>query len=606
MEAVADQIPLPTADRPAAPPCRMMTVACLVVGGLLVAGFAWPVPSWRRRLIFAAVAMVLAAVPTTREFLLRLLSRWRTPKPATRRWVAIFVAAIGTIYLLGTAVYQQRDFFPRFHDEHAYMLQARMLAHGELWTAPHELADFFETYHVFVKPVYAPIYFPGCALMHVPAIWLGLPYWLWPAILSGCCAGLMYRVVTELIDGVAGLLAAVMLLALPVFRQISIMVMSHTSMLLLGLAIVWAWLGWRRTRHARWLAFIGAFCGWAMITRPVDSIAWVTPVGLALLYDLRGVAMSTRVRRLAIAAVAALPFFTLQIVFDLGVTGRPLKSPYGHYLDLYSPQNLWYGGDEATKPATTLQQKLDYHEQFTVPAMQAHALSKMPGIWWRERFPQMATVTLPAAVLVILLPLGVIVAVRSLDRAVLVAPPAIFVMLYGPFAYLLLHYIVVHAPGVIVAVLLGRERLAATWPRSRFLALGSTLVIFALTLTSFAELNWWVRDDLYVSPTMQVNYVQIPQTIERPAVVMYRYASGANVHEEPVYNVDVINPDDAEIIRAHDLGPQRNRQLFEYYAKRQPDRTVYQFDRTTWRLSRLGKVADLARNPSTVPASTQP
>ena len=46
---------------------------------------------------------------------------------------------------------------------------------------PHELADFFETFHVFVEPVYAPMHFYGTALLYVPTVWLHLPIWLMPA-----------------------------------------------------------------------------------------------------------------------------------------------------------------------------------------------------------------------------------------------------------------------------------------------------------------------------------------------------------------------------------------------------------------------------------------
>jgi hypothetical protein len=68
--------------------------------------------------------------------------------------------------------------------------------------------------------------------------------------------------------------------------------------------------------------------------------------------------------------------------------------------------------------------------------------------------------------------------------------------------------------------------------------------------------------------------------------------------EEPAYNWDVMNPDDAPIIRAHDLGP-RNAELFAYYAKRQPNRSVYLFDHMANRFQSLGAVSELAAAAST-------
>jgi 4-amino-4-deoxy-L-arabinose transferase-like glycosyltransferase len=93
-------------------------------------------------------------------------------------------------------------------------------------------------------------------------------------------------VVTELIDGVAGLLAAVMLASLSFFRMYSVLVTSHEPMLLLGLLLVWAWLRWRRHQHWRWALAMGVFAGWGAITRPADAVCFALPVGLAMLLDL--------------------------------------------------------------------------------------------------------------------------------------------------------------------------------------------------------------------------------------------------------------------------------------------------------------------------------
>jgi hypothetical protein len=407
-----------------------------------------------------------------------------------------------------------------------------------------------------------------------------------------------------------------MLLGLTIFRQISLIIMSHTNMLLLGLIIVWAWPQWRRSRRWPWLAAIGFFSGWAAITRPIDAMAWVAPVGVALLYDLRRESWRAMITRLAIVVAASLPLFALQIVFNIGVTGNPFRTPYAAYLDRFSPQSLWgVGGREIARPDTTLQQKLDYYDDFTAPAMREHELRKMPGIWLKERFPQMAYIMLPSVLLLTLVPLGVAQARHNVDWLVLAAPPALFVALYSTFAYLLPHYIVVHAAGVIFLALLGRRRLIATWPNG-FLTCASALLIIAFSLPAFAELNWEMRDDLFVRPIMQFNYVQLPKLVKEPAIVLYRYRTGDNVHEEPVYNVDVVNPEDAPIIRAHDLGVQRDLELFKYYAQRQPQRTVYLVERhlvverRTSPIAELGNVAELVRRlsattPATTPATTQ-
>src|SRR5688572_10342404 len=236
-----------------------------------------------RALVFLTVVAVASLPPVFRR-----VSAWldsvRRVTPRRRMLVAVGVFVVTTALLYATARYQRRELFPKMHDEYMHLLQVQMLAHGKLWMPPHEAADSFESFHIFVKPVYASIYFPGTSLLHVPVAWLDLPYAAMPCLIAGACAAMTYRVIAELLDdNLAGLLAALMLLSLAQFRYVSMIVVSHPAMLLLGLALVWAWLRWRRTPTLWWAAAIGAIAGWAAITRPVDAICYAIPVGVAMI-----------------------------------------------------------------------------------------------------------------------------------------------------------------------------------------------------------------------------------------------------------------------------------------------------------------------------------
>src|SRR6266704_3983502 len=50
---------------------------------------------------------------------------------------------------------------PRIHDEFSYALMGDTLAHGHVANAAPPLPEFFDTFHVFVHPVYASKYFPA-------------------------------------------------------------------------------------------------------------------------------------------------------------------------------------------------------------------------------------------------------------------------------------------------------------------------------------------------------------------------------------------------------------------------------------------------------------
>lgn len=256
------------------------------------------------------------------------LERLRNPSPRAKRWTTLILFLVALTYLRFTAWYQDRDMIPKFHDEHMHLVQMQMLAHGKLWTQSHPLADFFETFHVLTKPVYAAIYFPGAAIVNVPAVWLGFPFWFIPWLLAAALVAMMYRLGADLLDGVAGLLAALMLISLQWFRYLSLMVMSQSLMALIGVLIILTWLRWRRDQSPRFAAIIGALMGFAAITRPVDALCYSIPIAAAMLI--------ARPRHIALVCVAALPFLAIQIVENVGITGSPFKTPYRLYADLYT------------------------------------------------------------------------------------------------------------------------------------------------------------------------------------------------------------------------------------------------------------------------------
>ncbi|MDQ3439211.1 MAG: hypothetical protein M3478_02535, partial [Planctomycetota bacterium] len=61
----------------------------------------------------------------------------------------------------------------------------------------------------------------------------------------------------------------------------------------------------------------------------------------------------------------------------------------------------------------------------------------------------------------------------------------------------------------------------------------------------------------------------------------FKYRTSENPHEEPVYTIDAPWPDDSPIVRAHDLGREKNLELLKYYAERQPQRHIYFCDRAS-------------------------
>ena len=216
-----------------------------------------------QRLAWAIIlgGTAIAALPPVSHHIESLLKKLRNLSPRQSSRFAILIGIAASAYFALTAYLQDRDLFPKTHDDSSYMIQMRMLARGRLWMPAHPLADFFDSFYLIVRPVYASQYFPGTALMYVPTIWLHLPTWLMPVIAAGAVVALTYLIVCELIDGAAGAWRRLWVISLTWFRMLSILLMSQIPALLLGLLMIFGLMHWLQSRHSRWLLLIGVAAG---------------------------------------------------------------------------------------------------------------------------------------------------------------------------------------------------------------------------------------------------------------------------------------------------------------------------------------------------------
>jgi hypothetical protein len=575
---------------------------------LLVAAGAWlwhafDRNSWYSRGPFLILALQVAvfSLPPFNQWMGRQIDRLTAPTPRTRTVISFAIGIVAGLYLLASALEQHRDFFPKFHDEYMHLIQARLLSHGRLWGPPHALPQFFETFHVFVTPVYAGQHFPGAAMIYVPGMWLGLPWWLTSLAVSGSAVGLIYRVVAEMIDGVAGILAALMLLGTLEFRYVSLMALSNPIALLFGLSMVWAWLRWREDHRLRWVLVLGAFSGWAAITRPPDAICFAIPIGAAILIELW---RNEKVRQWhpflstsgAIVA-GAIPFLLLQLVFDRGVTGQWLKTPHQYYGDIFYP-GVTYGLHEPKldrRPATSLPQKLDYYDGFLVENMRRYTPRTAWEQWREQRFPMTLKSSLPSPLMIFLLPAGLL-GLPAKRRWVLALVLPLFVLLYAPNTMFGSVYGLLVAVATIPLAILGSREVEAAIEhmlpalRRRMRPI-LTIMLAGISLAALPQFS--PSTEQYSAPTLRAVERSL-NGIHGRALVFFRYKTGQNIHEEPVYNIESADIDSSRIVRAQDLGTPENLKLIRYYAERQPDRQVYRFDRADRTLTQLGSVNSLA------------
>ncbi len=557
----------------------------------------------------AAFAMIiaLALIPALRRQALPILNTLRHPSIRTRRWLTLAVAGLSIVYLLLTALHQHRDLFPKWHDEFMYLLQARFLAHGRLWMPGHPLHDFFETFYVFTTPKYAPISFPGAALLFAPGIWLALPKWVIPLLISGACVGLLYRIVAELSDGLVALLSAFFLLGIRMFRFQALLAMANIPLLFFALVMVYGWLKWRREHRLGFAALIGVAMGWAVITRPADAMAASLPVAIAILFDLRRLAARQGLLTAAVVLACAAPFVCLQLIFNVGVSGKISQLPY----TLYNKQDWPHMAigvpvfDPAVKPQSHLAQKQQMYDEWLVPFILQHQPDNWLRVWINKRIPEWLLTSVPNDLFLLFVPVGLL-GLTDRRRWVLfgVLPGAL--LIYGLLTVFIAHYSCLGFAAVTLLVMLGLRQVERVFPGE---IVGSAMpaLIAVAVLFGLPEISPWIRDDRGHDMPIVAKSQRLSELVRAPAIVLYKFTPGQNVHEEPVYNLDVLWPDDAPIIRAQDLGDERNQQLYRYYAERQPNRMIYRLDRAdpTLALVRLGRADELSKaHPA--PIATQP
>jgi hypothetical protein len=573
------------------------------VGLLLVTGLAVSIGLGRAyhdaasgvvlHLALVALAAGLARAQATSAALRRIYDRVRNPSAAVRAKATVFIWVAATAYLACNALLGGRTILLRFHDECSYTIQAHLLAHGRLWAPQHPLADFFETFHFLTKPVYASIYFPGTALLNVPGVWLGVPPWVMPVVMAGMVVALCYRIAAELADGMAGLLVALIVLSSGMFRAQATMVMSQMPAAMLGLLAVWAWLRWRNGRKIGWVLAIGVFAGWGAITRPIDALAFVLPVGVAMAAALWREPRREWATTGAALVLGALPFLALQAAFNVGVTGNILKTPYVAYLQQNQPGSVY--GSAAAVPVTVesfsrLPQKQIYLRELMVRENPQTQPGFLPRV--ANRAGKFASVVLHNELLAVLAFAGVLGGKRW--RWVLLAQIPVFFILYALNPFFLFHYAVPMLAATAFAAVVGARVVAESVPatRANLVAAFLTTALLLLACSALPGLNPGVRDSAPSTPLL-VRVEQSLKSIREPAVVLFRFAPGSSVDEEPVYNTTAAWPDDAQIIRAHDLGA-RDGELLRYYAAREPRRVFYLFDRSDQSLTRLGNADEAA------------
>jgi hypothetical protein len=517
-------------------------------------------------LVFAfAIAAVAAPRPVRR--LLALVTSL-LDRIARRR--ALAIGGCGALALAGSLAFAFLVKWPepREHDEFSYLLAADTFAHGRLANPPHPMARFFETFHVLVEPTYASKYPPAQGLFLALGQFAGghpiAGVWISAALMAAAICWMLYAFLPPRWALVGGLVAVAQLGVATYWTQ------SYWggAVAALGGALVLGATG-RILHGARVRDAILLATGVAILanSRPFEGLLAAVPCAIALCAWLIHGDPAARRRALArvVLPVAAVlvPVAAWMILYDVAVTGSPLRLPYAAYDEQFplAPLFLWSrAGPEPEYRYEVIRQISEaLHEphrlQQTMSGFLSEARGKLLAFWHFFVGPQLS--------------IALVAALPQLARPRLrLAAATVAAMLLAIFVetYYMHHYFAPMA-GAIVLVLASGLRALAAW-RPKKSPVGPAIA-FGIVLAAFASIADPGRRPH--APPAEWRRSPVLADLERQGgrhLVVVRYGPRHVPNYEWVYNrADV---DAAPVVWARDQGA-ANKPLLDWY----PDRRTW-------------------------------
>jgi hypothetical protein len=265
-----------------------------------------------------------------------LFVRFAKPIPLSRMpWQWAYLVVIAPVL----AVMISLD-GPVTNDERASMLQAELMASGELSepligailpNSPPDLADAFRRRQVFEdieNGIRFSKYAPGTAFALTPWTLLGSP--LLATLMAGVLnLWLMLRIARRLglrAPGFATLLLATSPFFLLVHTSMQSEVFTTPAVLVGYLAYLHA-----RDGQPKWALLLGASSGWVFLTRPLTGVLFALAAGLLLLVN------RNRSKTVPMAILGGLPPLALALWWNHHFTGSWTTSVYELYATTFGP-----------------------------------------------------------------------------------------------------------------------------------------------------------------------------------------------------------------------------------------------------------------------------
>jgi hypothetical protein len=186
------------------------------------------------------------------------------------------------VFILSVFALKVLQNFPNSADEYVYLFEAKTFASGHISVAPPPMPEVFGFFYIIQRgDRYFGIFPFGYPFLLSLGVIIGVP-WVINPLLGALTILLIYLIARHVFSRRVALISSILGFFTPFFILNSASYFSHTACTFFLALIIYSYQKSQGTNRLFWYFMIGASSGFAFITRYVESVVTVIPIGIIL------------------------------------------------------------------------------------------------------------------------------------------------------------------------------------------------------------------------------------------------------------------------------------------------------------------------------------